>query len=152
MSTNHLEITAEIGIFVFQRVKAMRAVGENLFHFKLVKHLHVGHRHHLENILAAQASGRIAGAGLIGAKYSVINPGGIHKLYGRLADFDIALVQRPGTANPEQPVGIGVIGNMFDFEVLIPIRAGRLPQAPGITGFLQIFQTQRALRGYLAVV
>ena len=64
-----LELDAELGVLVLQRVEAVRAGGDDLLDLGLLEHLGVLHRELLEDELVAGAAGRVAGAGLAVAEH-----------------------------------------------------------------------------------
>ena len=61
----NFEISAEVGIILFQRVVSVRADSNDFFHAIAVHHRDVGLRLRLEEVFIAAAHGRIAAAAFL---------------------------------------------------------------------------------------
>jgi hypothetical protein len=131
-----LEVAVEVGVLVLDGVEAVRARRDDLLHAGGVERLHVGLRHHLEQVLHAEAAGGVAGARLAAAEDGVLHARCGEQPGDGLGDLLRAVLQRAGAADPEQVVD--VLGELpvhhghLEVEALGPLHA--LASRRGPTG------------------
>ena len=148
----HLVVAAEVWILVFQRVEAVGAGRHDGLHLIAVEELHVPLGHDFEEILVADAPGRVAVARLLWAQDGVRHAGAVkdagHGSRGALA----ARLQGRRATHPEQDldgfVVFGGLGQQADRQALGPVGAGRLAPAPGVAPGLQAAQCLLGARGH----
>ena len=122
-----LVLAAELWILVLQRVEAVRALGDDLAHAHAVEHLDVGHGEHLEQVLVARPSRRVAGAHLAGTEDGEVEPGPLQELGHRAGDLPVLSSNDP-TADPvKELVGEG-LARIHDGHVEV---AGQSARSPG---------------------
>ena len=110
-----VKVPVEVRVLVAQRVKAVRAGGDDLplpLRYALkgfVEGLHILLRHHLEQELVAGAAGRIARAGFTGGQHAELHAGGVQQIHGRAGRRAARVVVGAGAADPQQVLEIGEI-------------------------------------------
>ena len=98
----------------------------------------------LEQVLVAEAPGRVAGAGLLGPEHGEGHPGVVEQPGDRLGGPAGPLVEGAGAPHPEQV--LDVVGNAchddrdLEVEALGPVEAVALAQAPGVTLVFDVAQ------------
>ena len=90
---DHLVVPAELGILVGQGVEAVGALGDDLLNPHLIEGLNVLHGQHLEDVLIARATSRVAGAVLSRTQDGEADPGPLEQLGHRLGDLAVLVVK-----------------------------------------------------------
>ena len=145
---DHLVVAAEVAVLVAQRVEAVRAVGDDLRHPGLVESRDVLLGEGLEDVLVADAAGRIAGARLARAEDGEVDPGALQEPDGALRRGAGALVERARAAHPVQVLRGGLAGlEDAHSEAVGPVGPLGLRLAPGVGGALDVAQHRLGLGG-----
>ena len=132
---------AEVGVFVRQRVEAVRAAGDDLRHARLAERRDVLLGVGLEDELVAHPPRRIAGARLARAEDREVDAGRRQQLRRRLRGLPRALVERRGAADPVEDLRRRVAGlEHADVQALRPRRALGLRLAPRVRLALDVAQ------------
>ena len=118
-----VEIAAEPGIFIFQRVIAVGTGSNNLLNIMAFEIFDVLLRHYLELEFIAGSSCRVAAAGLGIAQYTEINTGRFENICHRQSGFDISVHQRPGAACPKDSIGALTFRQHFHARFVRPVTA-----------------------------
>ena len=130
-----LVVPTELRILVGQRVEAVGALGDDLLDAHRVERLDVLHRQHLEDVLVARTSGRVAGAHLARAENGERDAGPVHQLREGLADLLVLVVERSGAADPVQVLGgqrVAAVEHLEALEVVGPVGTFALTHAPRV--------------------
>ena len=150
-----LVVAAELRVLVRQRVEAVRAGSDDLARAfgavleDAVEDLDVLLGETLEHQFVAQATSRVAGAGLAGAHDAERDAGQVEQLGDRAGDLLGTVFERAGAAHPEQV--LDVLGDLAldlaDLEVQAghPVLAGRCGHAPGVALALEVLQHHAGL-------
>ncbi len=118
-----LVVSAELPVFVLERVEAVGAGGDDLLHAVAVEGLDVGLRLHLEQELVPDAPGDIAGAALFLAQDGKVHPGGLQHLHKRPGDLLGALVKGRSAPHPVQVLRRPSLCYQGDAQTLGPRRS-----------------------------
>ncbi len=148
----HLVAAAEVGVLVGEGVEAVRAGGDDLAHTVLLEHVDVLPSALLEEVLVADAAGRVAGALLLGAQDGEVDPRGLEDLHQRRRDGASAVVERRGAAHPVQVLGAGLVGREGDAEVTRPVGARLMRDAIRVGDVLDVAQRRLRLAGHARLV
>ena len=100
----HLIVAAEAGIFVLQRVEAVRTGRHDLFHIVAIESFDVFGDEHLCQILVSGPACRITVTLFLGSQNGEANPGGIQQPDHGTANLLVSLIIGPGASHPEQHV------------------------------------------------
>ena len=95
-----LELDAELGVLVLQRVEAVGAGGDDLLDLRLLEHLGVLHGQLHEEELVAGAARRVAGAGLAVTEDGEVDAGHVQQLGDGLGGL---LLRGPRTRRRSRP-------------------------------------------------
>ena len=105
--------TTQGGIFVFERIEAMRTGGHHILNPVSVEDIDVRHCLHLKKELIARALGGISRAAFFCAEHSVSDPCFIEQIGKGQSYFFSAIVEAARTANPEQDFRIFACSRVF---------------------------------------
>ena len=142
---------AELAIFVFVRVVAVGAGGDQRFEGVLTEGADVGLGLLLEQQFLAHTTGGIAGAALFAAENGKIDIGLLEQLrHSAGGAFGTVVVARR-TTNPKEHVGTALFGHGGQIEASGPGRALFLGQAPGVVGALDAVQYFFDAAGHFAL-
>ena len=146
-----LEAAAEVGIFVRERVEAVRAGRDDLPDAVALERLEVRLRADLEGDLASDAPRGVAGAALLGAEHGEVDAAGLQHLGHRARDLHVAVDHGARAADPEQPLGGVAVAEHLQVEVREP----RLPVAgsadPRVHAVVEALQELLHLRAHARV-
>ena len=87
-----VEISAEPWVFVFKRVEAVRAGGDDFFELLRLENLNIAPRQKLEQIFVAHTSGGVAGAAFSIAEDGKIDIGALQEASKGARDFLMAAI------------------------------------------------------------
>ena len=135
----HLVVAAELWVLVGQRVEAVRALGDDLLHAHRVERLDVLHGQHLEDVLVAGPSGRIARAHLGRSQDRERHPGALHQLCHGPGDLLVLVVERAGAANPVEVLGlqrVAAVDDVDSLDVADPVGTLALGESPRVSRVL----------------
>ena len=91
---DHFQMSSEFGILVFQRVEAMRAMGDDFLHTLLLKGSRIFAGQHVEQVFVACSAGRVAGATFIVPENGKADSRLFQRLDHRLGNFFAACIER----------------------------------------------------------
>ena len=137
------EVAVKVGVFVFEGVEAVWAPGNDrrFFCTDTFQQFNVLCGQHLKQVFHAKASCRVTGARFVLAKDGKRHASVIKKLCGCLRDLFGTVIDRTGTAGPEQVfVGAGrVFTGVEDRDVkrqffgpFFPFGLTNTPRVPGV--------------------
>jgi hypothetical protein len=104
---NDIELSAELGIFIFQGMEAMGTHGKNLVDLVFMQYLDIGLREGLEEIFISRPSRWISAAPFFCAQDPKRNSGGLQDAHQRDGHFCISIVEASCASNPEEDPPIG---------------------------------------------
>ena len=150
---NHVEPSAEVGVFVEQGVEAVGTGGDDLLLIRsvVVEHFDVGLGEDLEEVLVAGPAGGVAGALFLAAEDGEIDAGQVHELGGRAGDL-LGVRHKPARADPEQHGGVGTFGERLEVESVGPGGAISGGEVPGVGVGFQAFEGPLQLGWELAAL
>ena len=131
-------VPAKLRVLVGDRVETVRAARDDLPHAVLLERLDVLLRLHLPQVLVADASGRVAVAGLLGGEDGERDSGGAEDLHESARHLLIAPVVRRGAPDEVEVLGVGLFGERRHAQIVCPVAARFTRLAPGVAGTLDV--------------
>src|SRR4051812_47696130 len=98
---NYFIMATQFGIFIFKRVKTMRACGYNLFYPIAIQDPDILISHHLKQELVSCSSHRVSCTHFFIAKYGKVDSYLLQNCCKGFGDFLSALVKAPRAAHPK---------------------------------------------------
>jgi hypothetical protein len=126
-------------------------VRDDLLHAQTVERLDVVAGHRLEEVLVADAPGRIARAALLVAEDGEVDAGLLHQACHRLGDLLGAVVVGAGAADPVEHLGGALLVPLLDVHALRPGLAVALRHAPRVARLLHLLERLRGAEADLAL-
>ena len=116
-----LEVAAECGVFVADRVEAVRARRDDLLDVRALQRLDVGLGRLLPEVFVADTPSRVAGAGLLRPEDRELHARGVEDPGDRLRRAARPVIERAGAADPVEPLDVvrDVVGDDRDVELEI---------------------------------
>ena len=123
-------VAAELRIFILEGMKTVRACCDNFFHGVPVQRLDVPSHQCLSEILVSHPTRSIAVALFFKAKNGERHACRPQNLDHGERDLFDAVVERAGTADPEQNINVAAIRHARNIHSLSPIAAGGMAETP----------------------
>src|SRR5712691_1983283 len=146
------EVAVEVRVLVADRVEAVGACRDDLLEAVALQGLDVPLGEGLEEVLVADAAGRLARALLLGAQDGEVHASCLEEPHDRAGDFPVPLVEGAVAPHPVEVLGLAHVGHQPDAQVPGPVSPGLPGELPGVAVIFEVLERRLQLLGEARLV